>query len=159
MKKSTENDSFIQLDYDPTKTIERKTRRSMRKIKNNLTNARLYPTGTLPGKFYNTVKQHKLKNSIMIDDRSLRPSISNIGTTSHQLAKCLVKLLAPLNKAQSTKEFIDTIKNEIISSTQKMIPFDVSSLFTMVPQDYIIDVTLKQIYGDKEIETRSVRRM
>ena len=35
-----------------------------------------------------------------------------------------------------------------------MIPFDVSSLFTMVPQDYIIDLTLKQIYGDKEIETR-----
>ena len=36
--------------------------------------------------------------------------------------------------------------------------FDVSSLFTMVPLDYTIDVTFKQIYGDKEIETNICRK-
>ena len=35
-----------------------------------------------------------------------------------------------------------------------MISFHVSLLFTMVPLDYTIDLTLKQIYGDKEIETK-----
>ena len=42
-------DSFIQLDNDPTKAT--------RKIKNNLTKqeySRIYPTGSSPGKFYNT---------------------------------------------------------------------------------------------------------
>ena len=44
------------------------------------------------------------------------------------------------------------IKNETVSSPYK-ISFDVSSLFTMVPLEHIIDLTLKQIYDDKEIET------
>ena len=38
-----------------------------------------------------------------------------------------------------------------------MISVDVSSLFTMVPLDYTIDLTLKRIYGDKEIETEISR--
>ena len=39
-----------------------------------------------------------------------------------------------------------------------MIYFDVSSLFTMVPLEYTIDVILKRIYGDKEIETKISRK-
>ena len=50
------------------------------------------------------------------------------------------------------------IKNETVPSAYKMKYFDVSSLFTMVPLDYIIDLTLKQIYGDKEIETKISRK-
>ena len=49
------------------------------------------------------------------------------------------------------------IKNETVPSAYKMIYFDVSSLFAMVPLDYIIDLTLKRIYGDKEIETKISR--
>ena len=39
-----------------------------------------------------------------------------------------------------------------------MLYFDASSLFTMVPLEYTIDVTLKRIYGDKEIETKISRK-
>ena len=39
-----------------------------------------------------------------------------------------------------------------------MISFDVSSLFTMFPLDYTIDLTLKRVYGDKEIETKISRK-
>ena len=53
----------------------------------------------------------------------------------------------PLIKSQytvsSTKEFIDMIKNERIPGAYKMVLFDVPSLFTMVPLDYAIDLTLK----------------
>ena len=38
-----------------------------------------------------------------------------------------------------------------------MISFDVSSLFFMVPLDNTVDLTLKRIYGDKEIITK-IRR-
>ena len=38
-----------------------------------------------------------------------------------------------------------------------MISFDIFSLFTVAPLDYTIDLTLKQIYGDKEIKTKTGR--
>ena len=49
------------------------------------------------------------------------------------------------------------INNKTVPSAYKMISVDVSSLFTMVPLDYTIDLTLKRIYGDKEIETEISR--
>ena len=95
-------DSFIQLEHDPTKAIEGKTQRSIRKIKNNLTkqeSSRIYPTGSSPGKFYGTVKRNKLKKGSSVVDLPLRPIISNVGTASYQLAKYLVKLLPPVSKS------------------------------------------------------------
>ena len=129
-------DSFIRLGHDPTKTIEGKIQRSIRKIKNNLIkqeNSRLYPRGSSPGKFYGTAKQHKSKTVRSADDLLLRPIISNVGTASYQQAKYLAKLLSPLSRSQytanSTKEFINMIKNETVPSAYKVISFDVSSLF------------------------------
>ena len=95
-------DSFIRLDHNPSKTIEGKIQRSMRKIKSNLTKqeySRLYPTGSSPGKFYGTAKQHKLKNGSSVDDLALRPILSNVGIASYQLAEYLAKLLSPLSRS------------------------------------------------------------
>ena len=50
------------------------------------------------------------------------------------------------------------IKNETVLSAYKMISFDACSLFTMVPLDYTIDLTLKRIYGDKKIENNISRK-
>ena len=50
------------------------------------------------------------------------------------------------------------IKKERVPSSYKMISDDVSSLFTMVLLDYQIDLTLKRIYGNKEIETKISRK-
>ena len=50
------------------------------------------------------------------------------------------------------------IKKETVPSSYKMISFDVSSLFTMVPLDYTIDLILKRIYDDKENETKISRK-
>ena len=50
------------------------------------------------------------------------------------------------------------IKKERVPGLYKMISFDVSSLFTMVPLDCIVDLTLKRIYGDKEIENKISRK-
>ena len=138
-------DSFIQLDHDPTKTIEEKIQRSICKIKNNLTKqeySRLYSTGSLHGKFYGTAKQHKLKNGSFVYDLPLRPIISNVETATH-----LAKLLSPLSRSQytvnSTKEFFNMIKNETVPRAYKIISFGVFSPFTLVLLDYKIDLTLK----------------
>ena len=64
----------------------------------------------------------------------------------------------PLSKSQytvySTKEVIDIVRKERIPTLYKMISFDVTFLFTMVPLDYTIDLVLKRIYDDKEIQTK-----
>ena len=59
----------------------------------------------------------------------------------------------------SAKEFIDMTKNDIVPNAYKMIVFDTSSLFTMVPLDHTIHRTLKQIYSVKKLKTRSVINM
>ena len=51
------------LDRDPTKPIEAKIQRAVRKIKSHLSNQeymRIYPTGSSPGKFYGTAKKLKI---------------------------------------------------------------------------------------------------
>ena len=50
------------------------------------------------------------------------------------------------------------IKNETSPSTCQMVSFDVCSLFTMVSSDCTIDLILKKIYDDKEIETKISRK-
>ena len=45
------------------------------------------------------------------------------------------------------------IKKKRVPSSYKTISFDASSLLTLVPLDYTIDLTMKRIYGDKENET------
>ena len=50
------------------------------------------------------------------------------------------------------------INNETVPSGYKMIFLDVSCLFTKVPLDYTIYLTLKRIYGDKKIETKFSRK-
>ena len=55
-------EQFWKLDRDPTKPIDAKIQRAVRKIKSCLSNQeymRTYPTGSAPGIFYGTVKKHK----------------------------------------------------------------------------------------------------
>ena len=120
-----------------------KIQRAVRKIKNKLSLKEyltIYPTGSSPGTFYGTAKKHKLTPTGTIDDLSIRPIISNIGTVSYQFAKYLAKLLPPLSKSECTVdnniEFINNIKFEKVPTGHSFISFDVKSLFTNVPLEY-----------------------
>ena len=72
---------FKQVDSDPTKILESKIQRSLRKLKSKLSPyeyKNLYPTGSCPGKFYETAKLPKLPVNGKIDDLPIRPIVSNI---------------------------------------------------------------------------------
>ena len=74
---------FFKLQKDPTKNIEMKIQKTVRKIKNKLSPKEylnIYPTGSSPGKFYGTAKKHKLTPTGTIDDLPIGLIISNIGT-------------------------------------------------------------------------------
>ena len=92
----------------------------------------------------------------------LRPIISNIETASYQLAKHLAKLLLPLSKNQytinSTKSFMSFITHQKVPGGHKMVSFDVVSLFTNVPLDTTIDIILKRIYDNNEINTSVTKK-
>ena len=159
-------DNFIQFEHVSVERIEGKIQRSIRKIKNKLTEQEyrgLYQTGSSLEKFYSTAKQIKGRNDrfiwpiLLSDGISLRPVFSNAGTASYQLVKYLVKLLSWLIKytVNSIKEFIDMIKNATIWSACEIISFDVFSLFSMVSLDYTIYLTLKRIYGNREFQSKN----
>ena len=154
------SEQFVRLNEDPAKTNERKLQRMLRKIKPNLTDQeykRLYPSGSAPGKFYGTAKLHKISINDDVDKLPIRPIISNTRTTTYQLAKYLARLLSPLAKSEytvtSTKNFIEKIKNVKVPDGHQLILFDVKSLFTNVPLQKAIDIILKRIYENKEINT------
>ena len=84
---------------------------TLRKKKSKFTEReyyQLYPTGSNSGKFYVTVKVHKLKAG---DTVRLHPVDSSFDTASYKLAKYQVKMLSPLSKCkklckvQSTKQY------------------------------------------------------
>ena len=151
---------FKKLTKDPTCSTERKVQNSLRKVKKHLpekTYKKLYPTGSRPGQFYGLAKIHKLKEGQGIDDLPLRPIISNIGTATYQIAKHLASLLSPLSKSDftvsSTNEIVETLKQTKVPDDCELVSFDVASLFTSVPLEYTIDITLRKIYNDKLINT------
>ena len=111
---------FSKLDKYPTKTIEVKVQRPVRKIEDHLSTSEyrtLYPSGSAPGKFYGTAKKHNIPVNGTVDDLPLRPITSNTGTASYHLAKYLAKTLSPLSKSEYTVsnnlEFISYNENNI----------------------------------------------
>ena len=152
---------FSKISVDPTKKTEAKIQRVLRKIKSKLTIQEyhcLYPTGSCPGKFYGTAKIHKLKLNDKVDQLPIRTIVSNIETATYNLARHLTKLLSPLSKSKytidSTKHFMEKIKQETILDGYKMVIFDIKSLFTNMPLEKTIDITLERIYDRKEINTQ-----
>ena len=53
----------------------------------------------------------------------------------------------------SIKNFIEKIKNVKVPDGHQLISYDVKSLFTNVPLQKTIDIILKRIYENKEINT------
>ena len=127
---------FCKLQKDPTKTIEMKIQRAVRRIKNKLSPKEclnIYPTGSSLGKFYGTAKKQKLTPTGTIDDLLIRLTVSNIGTASYQLTKYLAKLLSSLSKSEyvvaNNVEFINNIKSEKVPTDHKFISFDLKSVY------------------------------
>ena len=118
----------------------------------------MYPTGSRPGLFYTTVKLHKLQNVEGLNELTMQPIISNIGTATYETAKFLNFLLAPLGKSDlsilNTKAFVNQVRGQKLPEDYKIISFDVKSLFTNVALNETIDIILRKVYDENKIDTK-----
>ena len=93
--------------------------------------------------FNGAAKVHKLQGNQSLNELTVRPIISNIGTATYDTVKYLSNLMSPLGESQNTapnsKEFVEKIKAERIPIGYKIISFNVKSLFTNVPLDETIE--------------------
>ena len=121
------------------------------KDKNNSTKKnyeKIYPSGSKPTFIYGTPKIHKLKHN-NINELSLRPIISSIGTYNYNLAKFLSSLLEPvISTMHCTKDsfsFCEEIK-KVRASNKFLVSYDVCSLFTSIPLTETIDIAVDLLF-------------
>ena len=99
--------------------------------------------GSSPGKLYGLIKVHKENNPV-------RPVCKMINTPEHCLAKFLDDLIKPhipnQNMLNSTSNFLDKLDNFQIKPGDKMVSFDVVSLFTNVPLISTIELITERVY-------------
>ena len=126
------------LNRDPTKKHNKEINQKMKLLLKNRPNL-ITEFSTFTPKLphiYGLVKIHKVNNP-------LRPIVSSIGSVTYKLSKWLVKEISPLvgNIADSTvknsQHFIEKAIKE--PTNVKLISFDVTSLFTKVPIDLLLE--------------------
>ena len=87
---------------------------------------------------YGNVKTHK-------PGFPIRPIISTVGSVSYSLSKFLVKLLQPLvgtianSNVLNSVDLVNKLRNVNIEDGDCMVSFDVTSLFTNVPVDDVLN--------------------
>ena len=93
-------------------------------------------------------KLHKIFDSVA----AFRPILSSIETYNYQLAKFLGKLLDDVipndHSTKDTFSFVEELKT--VSVTNKyMVSYDVTSLFTNIPLEETINLTINLLFEAK----------
>ena len=99
---------------------------------------KLWTKGSQPAKLYGLPKVHKI-------DTPMRPVLSMINTAQYKVAKYLDSILKPLIsnhfECKDSFEFVEFITSQnVLSSNEVMVSFDIVSLFTNIPLDETIDL-------------------
>nr|VZI06090.1 unnamed protein product [Spirometra erinaceieuropaei] len=110
------------------------------------------PQDTALARFYGLPKVHK-------DGAPLRPIVSLKGTPTYGLAKWLFRRLKFLTAesdttVSSSAQFLEKLKGVSIHPNEVMVAFDVTSLFTSIPQDLAIE-TIELLLQSKYDETEN----
>ena len=127
--------------------------RFLRKLKqknfiNGIEFDKLYPSGSAPACIYGTPKMHKFPSSDSFP--KLHLIVSSIVTFNYNLAHFLCDLLSPLvpndYSCKGTFSFVSEIKNANLFK-KFLVFYDVTSLFTNIPVQESIDITINIIFN------------
>ncbi|XP_073826795.1 uncharacterized protein [Musca autumnalis] len=130
--------TYQRINKDPTASLQRKNNEFVEELfKNNLITMiekkRLKTEVATAPRIYGLPKIHK-------DGYPLRPICSSINSPSIKLCKYIVSILKNLTKnstynIKDSVQFRDKVKNMTINENEKMVSFDVVSLFPSIPVD------------------------
>ena len=99
-------EKFIKIGDDPTSSFEIKNSETSKKHEKEIKSSYLLeyiPNQFTPRSVYGTAKVHKMPvNSKNVDELSIRPIVSCLGTGTYEISQYLTKLLAPLAKSKYT---------------------------------------------------------
>ena len=94
-------------------------------------------------------------------DIPLRPIVSSIGSATYHLARELARILTPL-KGQSSSyirnssHFVEKIQEVNLQESDRMVSFDVRSLFTKVPIQEALQVIEEKLQDDTSLDDRTM---
>ena len=115
----------------------------------------LVPVGSRPGKLYGLCKVHK-------DNYPMRPIVSMVNTPEYHLSKYFDNFIKPnipqTYMLKSTNDFLMKLKYYKLSGEEKMVSYDVVSLFTNVPLLETVEIILDLVYGTSSITTPPFER-
>jgi hypothetical protein len=85
----------------------------------------------------------------------VRPIISAIGTYNYKLAKYLDRILKPLTTnsnyiIKDTFDFVNRVSKLQTNVNQRVVSFDVESLFTNIPTEETINIILNRAFKDSD---------
>ena len=161
----SDTSKFQKLKYENVATTILKKRKSLqnyvyRYLRNNdsiekSTYDTLYDVGSSPGKFYGLVKVHK-------DGYPIRPVVSMINTPEYGIAKWLDTFIKPNIPSKymlsSTDNFINVIKDFPVYPGDKLVSFDVKSLYTNVPLHETVKIVADYVYSKNAVCTPPITK-
>ena len=99
----------------------------------------------------------KVSKNGNVDQLSIRPIVYNLNMTRYKISNYLCKQLSKLRESEytfkCTRHFMDITKHKNVLNNYQMLLYDVKSLFINVPKAITIDVVVRRIYQNNEIET------
>ncbi|BHF57347.1 hypothetical protein SprV_0100028800 [Sparganum proliferum] len=148
---------YVPCGTNPVKTLTREINATLLALENS---GAITPTDrrmaraqeTALARFYGLPKVHK-------EGAPLRPIVSLRGTPTYGLAKWLFRRLKFLTADSDTTvcsstQFLEKLKGVSLSPNEVMVSFDVTSLFTSIPQDLAIE-TVELLLRSKYNETEN----
>nr|VZI36621.1 unnamed protein product [Spirometra erinaceieuropaei] len=149
--------SYVPCESNPMKTLTREIKATLLAIENSgaispIDRRMARAQETALARFYGLPKVHK-------EGAPLRPIVSLKGTPTYGLAKWLFQRLKFLTSdsnttVSSSAQFLEKLKGVSLLPSDIMVSFDVTSLFTSIPQDMAVE-TIELLLREKYDETEN----
>ena len=144
--------SYQAIKRNPTMKIERKVTEVLRslekkgKLPSDLRKKVQNQNSSTP-QLYGLPKIHKASVP-------LRPIVSSINSPTYNLSRYLAGVLSPV-WGKTSHDFVEKIRGMDVNTEDKLISFDVKSLFTKVPIDLSLQTIRRRLAQDPNLEQRT----
>ena len=158
LKLLADDNTYLQLKRDPTKSLERKVNKYVYELfKNDVLSQKeyhlLHSSDACTPRIYGLPKVHK-------PGAPLRPIVPFINSPLYNLSKFFTKILSPLtgktgHTVKNSYKFVDLITGLKLNDDECFVSFDVVSLFTKIPVDVAKSVIFELLSKDECLQDRT----